>query len=270
MRGLVALAVAGLVACGGGIHRFQPNFYSLDGDVRLGQRLAREIEGETPPLRHTALAQLVDGIGRRLQARAPHPAFRRFPYGFRVVDSPEVNAFALPGGPVYVNLALVELCDTEDQLAAVLAHEMSHVAARHATEMLTTRNLTQLALVAAVMASPVPLPPLAWEGAKLAYVLALLRYSRGKELEADRLGLGLMHAAGYDAEQMGTVFGKLAAQRGSAPSLLERFVSSHPLDADRLRAVERELATLPAREGLPVVAAPASPFSQVQLMFARD
>jgi len=101
-------------------------------------------------VRHAALLKLVGTIGQRLKEASPEPAFKLFPYSFHVVDSPEVNAFALPGGPVYVNTGIIELCDSEDQLASVLAHEMSHVAARHATEMLTTENITQLALIAAI------------------------------------------------------------------------------------------------------------------------
>lgn len=263
-----AAVLVGLLGCAG-LHPYRPNFYSVDGDIRLGREFAKEVDAELPLLRHAALQQLVAGIGQRLLESSPEPAYRLFPYTFKVVDTPEVNAFALPGGPIYVNMGIIELCDTEDQLAAVLAHEMSHVAARHATEMLTTQNLTQLALVAAVSVIPVPLPPVAWEGAKVGYVLGLLRYSRGMEAEADRLGLRLMNAAGYDPAEMATVFRKLGEQQHSLPSLVERFTSSHPLDADRVRAVEAELAKLPARPG-PVVAVHPSTFAETQLMFAKD
>jgi predicted Zn-dependent protease len=145
---------------------------------------------------------------------------------------------------------------------------MSHVAARHTTEMLTTQNLTQLALIAAVSVVPIPLPPIAWEGAKLGYVLGLLKYSRGKEAEADRLGLELMYAAGYDPTEMATMFRRLSEQQRSLPSVVERFFSSHPLSENRMRDAERRAAALP-RPG-PVVTAPASTFTQVQLMFAKD
>src|SRR5438552_1243042 len=179
-RSLLAVTLVPVLGCAG-VHPYHPNFYSIDGDIRLGQQLQKEVESEVTPLRLSALTQLVNSIGQRLQQSAPDPAFKLFPYTFHVVDSPEVNAFALPGGPIYINSALVELCDTEDQLASVIGHEMGHVAARHATEMLTTQNLTQLALIAAVSVIPVPVPPIAWEGTKLGYVLGLLSYSRGKE-----------------------------------------------------------------------------------------
>ena len=268
MKALV-LVTAMLAGCAG-VHPMHPNFYSVDGDIRLGQSLSKEVENEVLLIRHSALSQLVNAVGKRLLDTSPQPAFKLFPYTFQVVDSPEVNAFALPGGPVYLNMGLIELCDSEDELASVMAHEMSHVAARHATEMLTTQNLTQLALIAAVSVIPVPLPPIAWEGAKLGYVLGLLTYSRGKEAEADHLGLELMNSAGYDPAEMAVVFRKLAEQQHSLPSVVERFFSSHPLSEDRMRDAESRAAALPRPPGAPVATARSSTFSEVNLMFAKD
>src|SRR5213080_1177136 len=267
---LQVAVVCWLVVGCAGVHRFHPNFYSVDGDIRLGEQLSKEVESDVVLLRHSALNQLVNTVGRRLLDASPEPAFKLFPYSFHVVDSPEVNAFALPGGPVYVNTGIIELCDSEDQLASVLAHEMSHVAARHATEMLTTENITQLALIAAISVVPIPIPPIAWEGAKLGYVLGLLRYSRGKEAEADHLGLELMNAAGYDPSEMSVVFGRLAEQQHSLPSVVERFFSSHPLSEDRMRDAERRAAALPRPANAPVATARPSTFSEVNLMFAKD
>jgi predicted Zn-dependent protease len=266
----LALVLVAALGCAG-VHRFHPNVYSVDGDIRLGQQLQKEVESEVVTLRLSALTQMVNNLGARLRDASPNPAFRLFPYTFAVVDSPEVNAFALPGGPVYVNTGLIELCDSEDQLASVLAHEMSHVAARHATEMITTQNLTTLALqvgVSAVLMAGIPIPPIAWEGTKLGYVLGLLKYSRGKEAEADRLGLEVMNAAGYDPNEMATVFRKLAEQQRSLPSVVERFFSTHPLSEDRMHEVERLAAKLPRGANAPVATARASTFSQVHLMFA--
>lgn len=265
-----ALLLAATLAagCSGGLHPYHPNLYSVDGEIRLGKQLSRQVEQEMHVLHHTTLTRTVDEIGERLLAAAG-PAFRRFPYSFKVVDSPEVNAFALPGGPIYVNMGLVEMVDSEDELAAVIAHEMSHVAARHATEMLTTQNLTNLALLVAISVIPVAIPPIALEGTRLAYVLGLLHYSRGKESEADRLGLQLMTAAGYDPAAMGTLFEKLAAQRRSMPSLVERMFSSHPLSEDRLREVRRYVAAHP-HPATSTQKAASSPFAMVKEMFARD
>jgi predicted Zn-dependent protease len=266
---VVLLLAAGLAGCAG-VHHYRPNFYSVGGDIKLGQQLAKEVESEVPPLRHAALQKLLDSVGRRLQEASPDPAFRLFPYTFHVLDSPEINAFALPGGPVYVNTALIDVCESEDQLAAVLAHEMSHVAARHATEMLTTRNITSFAVIAAISVVPVPLPPIAWEGTKLTYVLALFHYNRGMEAEADRLGLTLMNAAGYDPAEMAVVLRRIGEQERTLPSLVERFMGSHPLTAERISVAEQAAARLPRPANAPVVSAPASSFPQVQLMFAKD
>ena len=265
---LQVAVVCWLVVGCAGVHRFHPNFYSLDGDIRLGEQLSKEVETDLVLLRHSALNQLVNTVGRRLLDASPEPAFKLFPYSYHVVDSPEVNAFALPGGPVYLNMGIVEVCETEDELASVMAHEMSHVAARHATEMLTTQNLSQLAIIAAV--SVVPIPPIAWEGAKLGYVLSLLRYGRGKEAEADRLGLRLMNAAGYDPTAMASVFRKLSEQQHSLPSVVERFMSSHPLSEVRMRDAERQSAQLERPNAAAVAAASPSTFPQVKMMFAKD
>ena len=243
-----ALLLVATLGCAG-VHRYHPNFYSVDGDIRLGQQLAKEVDSDLTLLRLSALTQLVNTIGTRLRDASPNPAFRLFPYPFHVVASP---------------------CDSEDQLASVLAHEMSHVAARHATEMLTTQNVTQLAVIAAISVVPVPIPPIAWEGTKLAYVLGLLHYSRGKEAEADHLGLELMNAAGYDPGEMAVVFRKLSEQQKSLPSVVERFFSSHPLSEDRMRDAERRAAALPRAANAPVATARASTFSQVNLMFTKD
>jgi predicted Zn-dependent protease len=268
-RAFSALLLAAATGCAG-IHPFHPNFYSVDGDIRLGQAIGKEVEQELVLLRLSALTQLVNRVGTRLQESAKEPAFKLFPYSFHVVDDSEVNAFALPGGPVYINTGIIDLCETEDELAAVIGHEMSHVAARHATEMLTTTNLTEFALIAAVSVIPVPVPPVAWEGTKLAYVLGLLKYSRGKEAEADRLGLTLMNDAGYDPSAMANVFRKLSEQQRSLPTVVERFVSDHPLSENRMRDAEQLAAKLPRPADAPVVTATSSSFAQVKLMFAKD
>src|SRR5204862_5723672 len=113
-------------------------------------------------------------------------------------------------------------------------------------------------------------PPIAWEGTKLAYVLGLLHYSRGKETEADHLGLELMNAAGYDPGEMAIVFRKLSEQQKSLPSVVERFFSSHPLSEDRMRDAARRAAELERPAATAVAAASPSTFPQVKMMFAKD
>lgn len=264
---LVALAPA---CTGGGIHRWHPNWYSRGQDIRLGERWSTQVEEEVTLLRHASLTQLLDGIGQRLLADPPHAAFRNFPYSFKAVDSSEINAFALPGGPIYVNTALIATAESEAQLAGVIAHEMTHVAARHATEMLTTANATGLLLMVALSVIPVGVPPLGVEGARLAHVLGLLQYSRSKESEADTLGAELMWRAGYDPREMADIFRRFEEERRTEPTVVERLISSHPVTGDRIDAIEAQSARLgpppaPATQPPAVV-----PYGQVQSMFAKD
>lgn len=253
----------------GGIHRWHPNWYSLDQDIRLGERLSKDVEEEITVLRHASLRQLLEGMGQRLLTAPPDPAFLNFPYSFKAVDSPEINAFALPGGPIYVNSGLITLLDSEDQLAAVIAHEMSHVAARHTTEMLTTVNASNFLLLVAFTVVPVPIPTVGFEGARLAYILGLLKYSRGKEREADELGAQLMWSAGYDPQQMVTVFRRLQEERERAPSLFERLFSSHPASGDRVEDVQTQVALL-GPPPTPQDLQPTVPYGQIREMFAKD
>jgi len=102
------------------VHRFHPNFYSLDGDIRLGEQLSKEVETDLVPSPSQRAQPGGHTVGRRLLDASPEPAFKLFPYSYHVVDSPEVNAFALPGGPVYLNMGIVEVCETEDELASVM------------------------------------------------------------------------------------------------------------------------------------------------------
>ena len=221
-----------------GMNRFQPNLYSVDQEVGLGREMTKAVEQETTIVRHHALAQLVQAIGKRLQDGAPDPEFGLYPFTFKVVDSSEVNAFSLPGGPIYVNLGLVELADTEDELAGVIAHEMSHVAARHATERVTMMQLSQIAIMT-VLSTVGGAPVLAMEGGRLGFILGILRYTRGMESEADEMAVRVMTRAGYDPWGMVGMFEKLERERRAEPILLERLMSSHPLPDDRIAEVKR-------------------------------
>lgn len=228
-----------------GINRFQPNMYSVDQEIGMGKQMSKEVEKETPLIRHQRLTQLVQGIGQTLAEHAEDPEFKLYPYTFKVVDSSEVNAFSLPGGPVYVNLGLIELAENEDELAAVVAHEMGHVAARHATEQMTTVELSQLILMVTLSAVGGGIPPIAMEGTRLGYILGVLRYSRSMESEADHLGLKLMESAGYDPHAMVTMLQHIQDERRAEPVLLERLMSSHPLPDERIQAVAAELPKEP-------------------------
>src|SRR5262245_52303400 len=249
-----------------GLNRFQPNMYSVDQEVGMGRQMSKEVEKETTLVRHHALTQLVQGIGQRLQEHSNRPEFLLYPYTFKVVDSSEVNAFSLPGGPIYVNMGLVELADNEDELAAVIAHEMGHVAARHATEQMTTVQLSQLAMFVTLSAIG-GLPPIAMEGTRLAYILGVLRYGRGMESEADQLGLELMESAGFDPRGMEAMLKHIQEERREDPIMIERLLSSHPLPDERIAAVQDALPKDPEdrRSRLP-----SPSFERMKILFVKD
>jgi predicted Zn-dependent protease len=254
----------------GGIHRWHPNWYSRGQDIRLGERLATQIEDEVTLLRHPALTRLLDGIGQRLLADPPYPEFRNFPYRFKAVDSSEINAFALPGGPIYVNSGLIETAGSEAQLAGVIAHEMTHVAARHATEMLTTVNATNLLLIIALSVIPVAVPPLGLEGARLAQLLGFLQYSRSKESEADGVGAELMWRAGYDPREMANIFRRFEEEHRAEPTVVERLFSSHPITENRIEAIEEQSIRLGPPRAVHAEGPAVVPYGQVQAMFTKD
>jgi predicted Zn-dependent protease len=266
-RIIVAVAALGLAGCfhTTGINRYQPDMYSVDQEIGMGKQMSKEVEKDVTLLRHHALTQLVQGIGQRLVDHTQDQEFKLYPYTFKVVDSSEVNAFSLPGGPVYVNLGLIELCETEDELAAVIAHEMSHVAARHATEGMTTMQLSQIAMMVTFSAIG-GLPPAAMEGARLGYILGVLKYSRGMESEADQLGIRLMESAGYDPHGMVWMLKHIEEERREDPVLIERLTSSHPLPDERIQAAEALVAT--SNEDRTRKTSPA--FTRTLALFAKD
>jgi predicted Zn-dependent protease len=249
-----------------GINRFQPNMYSVDQEIGIGREMSKEVEKEMSVVRHHALSQMVQGIGKRLAESSQGPEFRQYPYTFKVVDSSEINAFSLPGGPVYVNMGLVEITEDEDELAAVIAHEMGHVAARHATEQMTALQLSQLAMLVSLSAIG-GLSPIAMEGTRLGYILGILRYSRGMESEADEIGLKLMESAGYDPRGMVAMLKHIEEERHQDPVLIERLTSSHPLPDERIAAVEALVgASQEDRRSRRASAA----FARTQALFAKD
>lgn len=266
----IAIIALGLFATGcfrtTGLNRFQPNMYSVDQEVGMGRAMSKEVEKETTLIRHHALTQLVQGIGQRLVEHANRPEFRLYPYTFKVVDSSEVNAFSLPGGPIYVNMGLVDLAENEDELAAVIAHEMVHVASRHATEQMTTLQLSQLVMLVALSAVPA-LPPVAMEGTRLGYILGVLHYDRGMESEADQFALELMESAGFDPRGMTTMLKHLEDERRQEPVMLERLLSSHPLPDDRIQAVEAELPKEPEDRRS---RGSSAGFERIKVLFVKD
>ena len=222
------------------------NKYSVQDDVKLGRDAARQVEQQMPILNDSQAQQYVSRVGERLAASIPsqfqQPAFN---YTFKVVNASDINAFALPGGPMYVNRGMIEAAKNEGEMAGVMAHEMSHVALRHATAQQTKLNnpLNQVLGIGAILGGAILGGQ---QGAQLGQVFAagyFLRYSREYETQADILGSQIMAAAGYDPRDLANMFRTIAQQSGGGGRAPE-WLSSHPDPGNRYEYINREAALL--------------------------
>ena len=213
------------------------NLFSAEQDVQIGRQAAAEAERQLPMLRDRTVESYVNAIVRRLAAGAPGP---RFPYQAKVVNAADINAFALPGGFVYVHRGLIDAARNESELAAVIAHEMAHVSERHGTEQVTKAYGAQagVSLLAQLLGGRDKRLGIGEQLIGSLGVNALfMKFSRDAENEADRVGLQMLARAGYDPMAMATFFELLQAQRGRNPGAVEQFFSSHPSPANRASKV---------------------------------
>src|SRR5271157_1912719 len=222
------------------------NLFTKQQDVQLGQETAAQVRKRVTVIKDPTLTAYVNAVGRRLMA-SQEAAASGFPFTFEVVADRSINAFALPGGPMFINTGLLRAVDDEAQLAAVMGHEMSHVILRHGTNQASKANLIELpALLAGQIAgsSGGMMGQLAELGIGLGANSVLLKFSRTAESQADLMGSHIMAEAGYDPIEMAKFFDKLNAEGGSrAP----QFLSDHPNPANRSQAIEREASRLPER-----------------------
>src|SRR6516164_8253023 len=221
------------------------NFYSLEKEIALGRQMAQEVQREAKINDDPILSEYVNRVGQNLVRNSD----AKVPFSFKVIEADDLNAFALPGGYVFVNTGLIVMAEEEDEFAGAVAHEIAHVAARHMTRQATKSQIASLATL--------PLSVLlgGWagvavrQGATVAVPMTLLSFSRSDEAEADYLGLQYMYAAGYDPTAVISVFEKLDALNRRKPGTVSRWFSTHPMDADRIRKAQKEIQEiLPARE----------------------
>jgi Zn-dependent protease with chaperone function len=220
------------------------NLFSVQQDIDLGRQSAVEAEKQLTLLNDRATNNYLNRIVRRLALHAPGA---KFPYTIKAVNANEINAFALPGGPMYVNRGLILAARSEAELAGVLAHEMAHVAMRHGTHQASKSYLTKggLGLLGGLFGRP--------SGSSSQIVRAIggvglnavfMKFSRDDEYEADRIGTQMMVKAGFDPLAMATMFEMLQAQQSREPGKLEQFFSSHPPAADRGQRIRQMAASL--------------------------
>jgi predicted Zn-dependent protease len=221
------------------VNKHQINFISLEKEIAMGKQLAAEVERTVKLINDPVITEYVNRVGQNLVRNSD----AKVPFIIKVIDSDEVNAFALPGGFFYVNSGLILAADEESELAGVMAHEIAHVAARHGTEQYTKAQLMNLATI-----------PLIFVGGGLGYGLSqaagfliplqFLQFSRSAEREADFLGMQYAYKAGYDPTAFISFFEKVQAQEKRKPGTLSKLFSTHPPTADRIAKAQQEMATI--------------------------
>lgn len=223
------------------------NIFSPRQDVQIGHEVSAEAERELPLLGNPRVDAYLNVLGQRLAAYVPG---HKFPYQFKGVNDAAINAFALPGGVIYINRGLIEAADNEAQLAGVVAHEISHVALRHGTNQLTKALAWRapLMLLGGLIGDSGSLTgQLAQLGLAVGFTAIFLKYSRTAESQADVLATQLLFDAGYEPRQMAAFFEKI--ERGEGSSGVVEFFSDHPNPGNRVKRVEEEIARLGGRSG---------------------
>ena len=238
------------------INKGSLNFYSLEKELGIGRRLAAEVDQQAKFITDPLITEYVNRIGQNIVLRSD----AKIPFTIKVIDSPDVNAFALPGGYLYVNSALILAADSEAEVAGVMAHEIAHVTARHGVEQASKGTLMQYLSIPLIFVGGVP-GLIVQNLANIAVPLTYLKFSRGAEEEADRLGLQYMWAAGYDPTAMLTFFEKLKSKEKKDPGTLAKVFSTHPATGKRIDKARTLLVRFPGRDEYTIS---TSEFAQVK------
>jgi predicted Zn-dependent protease len=222
------------------------NLYSLQREIALGKQAAMEVEKTAKLINDPVVTEYVNRVGQNLVRNSD----AKVPFTIKVIDSDEINAFALPGGFFYVNSGLILRADEEAELAGVMGHEIAHVAARHGTKTATKGELMQLATIPIMILVPYGAAGYGiYEGLNLAIPMSYLKFTRDAEREADFLGLQYMYKAGYDPNAFVSFFEKIEAEERRHPGSIPKIFSTHPPTPDRVQKAQEEIATiLPARD----------------------
>jgi predicted Zn-dependent protease len=215
------------------------NWYSIEKEIALGKALAQDIERSAKIVDDPVVAEFINRMGQNLVRNSD----AKVPFTIKVIDSEEINAFALPGGFFFINSGLILAADTEAELAGVMGHEIAHIAARHGTRGATRGQIANLATIPLIFMG-------GWTGfgirqaASVAIPVGFLMFSRGFEREADLLGLQYMYKAGYDPSAFVDFFEKLQAREKRKPGTLAKIFSSHPPTDDRVTDAQKNIQQL--------------------------
>ena len=215
---------------------------SVSDEIAMGRDAQKQVRNSVPVLSDAALNSYVTQVGKQLAARARGP---KYPYGFSIANYRELNAFALPGGPVWINRGILHAAANETQLAGVLAHEIAHIAQRHAADQISKQLVANgfLGLLGAVLGNDPAAARTAQAGARILAGSYMLKFSRDDEREADVIGSQIMQRAGWDPRGMAEFMETLRREQGRDPGSVEIFLSSHPAPAERAAALRRTLGT---------------------------
>ena len=223
------------IGCGRGLG----NWYSLDHQIALGKEYARQVEATSRLITDPEINEFINRLGQNLVRNSDSLV----PFTIKVIDSDDINAFALPGGFFYVDSGLIEAADTEAELAGVMAHEIAHVAACHMARQRTRGQLMNLVSVSMMMVGG-PIGYGVYEAAGLAMPLTFMKFSRGFETEADFLGVQYMYKAGYDPQAFTSFFEKVKELEKHPQNIVAKAFQTHPQTPDRIAKTQLEINTL--------------------------
>jgi predicted Zn-dependent protease len=233
------------------------NWYSIEKEIAMGKQYAEDIERQAKLVDDPVISEYVNRVGQNIVRNSD----TKVPVTIKVIDSDEVNAFALPGGFFFVNTGLILRADSEAELAGVMAHEIAHIAARHGTRQATRGQIVNLATIPLIFMG-------GWagygirQGAGILIPLGFLKFSRGFEKEADMLGLQYLYKAGYDPTAFVDFFEKLQADEKRKPGTMAKVFSSHPMTGDRISFAQKNIQEI--LEAKPEYVVTTSEFNKVK------
>jgi predicted Zn-dependent protease len=244
------------------INKGSINFFSLEKEIAMGRQLAAEIERQVKLLNDPAITEYVNRVGQNIVRNSD----AKVPFTIKVVESDEINAFALPGGFFYVNSGLILAADDESELAAVMAHEIAHVAARHGTKQASKAELVNFASIPLIFMGGVGGFALR-QAAGFLIPMQFLQFSRSDEAEADYLGLQYVYKTGYDPGAMVSFFEKLQAKESARPGSVSKMFSTHPPTGDRIEMSKKNIELiLPDKDQYVVT---TSEFNKIKTQLAQ-
>jgi predicted Zn-dependent protease len=215
------------------------NFYSIEKEIALGRQLAEEVARQSKLLDDPIITEFVSRLGQNLVRNSD----ATIPFKFQIVEGDQLNAFALPGGFIFVNTGLIEATETEAELAGAIAHEIAHVAARHITRQATRGQIVNYATLPMILID-------GWggraarQGIGVGIPLTFLSFSRGFESEADMLGLQYMYKAGYDPTASIDLFERMLSLEKRKPGIIAKVFNTHPMTADRITKTQQNIAEM--------------------------